>query len=70
MKFSKTSQLVLASLVSLGAASLLVGCQLVTIDYVFVANSAGTASGSAEFACCRTTSLRIAMRDRLAPTPS
>ena len=46
MKFSKTSQLVLASLVGLGAASLLVGCQLVTIDYVFVANSAGTAAGS------------------------
>lgn len=47
MKFSKTSQLALASAIGLAAASLLAGCQLVTIDYVFVACSAGTSSGSA-----------------------
>ena len=35
-----------------------------------MAVSAGTASGSAECACCLTTSLRIAIRERLAPTPS
>ncbi len=47
MKFRKTSQLALVSAVGLAAASLLAGCQLVTIDYVYVACSAGTASGSA-----------------------
>lgn len=47
MKFSKTTQLALASAIGLAAASLLAGCQLVTIDYVFVASSSGTGSGSA-----------------------
>lgn len=47
MKFNKTSQLALVSAVGLAAASLLAGCQLVTIDYVFVACSAGTGNGSA-----------------------
>lgn len=47
MKFSKTSQLALVSAIGLAAASLLAGCQLVTIDYVFVACSAGTSAGSA-----------------------
>jgi 6-phosphogluconolactonase len=46
MKFSKTSQLALISAIGLAAASLLAGCQLVTIDYVFVASSAGTGTGS------------------------
>lgn len=41
MKFSKMSQLVLASAAGLAAAGLLAGCQLVTIDYVFVADSGG-----------------------------
>lgn len=47
MKFRKTSQLLLVSAIGLAAASLLAGCQLVTIDYVFVACSAGTGTGSA-----------------------
>lgn len=47
MKFSKLSQLALVSAIGLAAASLLAGCQLVTIDYVFVACSAGTGAGSA-----------------------
>lgn len=46
MKFSKTSQLALVSAIGLAAASLLAGCQLVTIDYVFVACSAGASAGS------------------------
>ena len=46
MKFSKTSQLALVSAIGLAAASLLAGCQLVTIDYVFVACSSGTTAGS------------------------
>src|SRR6185312_13737039 len=46
MKFSKSSQLALASAIGLAAASLLAGCQLVTIDYVFVACSGGATSGS------------------------
>lgn len=45
MKFSKTSQLVLASAVGLAAASFLAGCQIVTIDYVFVACSSGATTG-------------------------
>ncbi|MGB8261263.1 MAG: beta-propeller fold lactonase family protein [Terracidiphilus sp.] len=40
MKFSKSSQLVLVSCLGLLAASLLTACQIVTADYVFVANNA------------------------------
>lgn len=47
MKFSKKSQLALVSAIGLAAATLLAGCQLVTIDYVYVADSAGTSAGSA-----------------------
>jgi len=47
MKFSKLSQLFLVSTIGLIVAALLTACQLVTIDYVFVAASAGTAPGSA-----------------------
>lgn len=46
MKFSKLSQLVLVSLFGIGVATLLSGCMIVTIDYVFVACSSGTSSGS------------------------
>jgi 6-phosphogluconolactonase len=47
MKFSKLSQLVLVSIIGLVAATLLTSCEIVTIDYVFVANSAGSGSASA-----------------------
>ena len=47
MKFSKLSQLVLVSAMGLLVATLLTACNLVTIDYVFVAASAGTSAGSA-----------------------
>jgi 6-phosphogluconolactonase (cycloisomerase 2 family) len=47
MKFSKSSQLFLVSVLGLIVASLLAACQLVTVDYVFVAASAGTSASSA-----------------------
>jgi 6-phosphogluconolactonase (cycloisomerase 2 family) len=47
MKFSKLSQLALVSIIGLVAATLLTSCEIVTIDYVFVANSAGSGSASA-----------------------
>ena len=47
MKFSKLSQLVLVSAIGLILATFLTACQLVTIDYVFVACSAGSSPGSA-----------------------
>jgi 6-phosphogluconolactonase (cycloisomerase 2 family) len=47
MKFSKLSQLFLVSSIGLIVATLLTACQLVTIDFVFVAASAGTSAGSA-----------------------
>src|SRR6185437_1471094 len=47
MKFSKVSQLVLVSALGLAVATLLSGCLLVSIDYIFVADSAGTSAGSA-----------------------
>ena len=46
MKFSKLSQLVLVSAIGLVLATFLTACNLVTIDYVFVASSAGSSSGS------------------------
>jgi 6-phosphogluconolactonase (cycloisomerase 2 family) len=47
MKFSKLSQLFLVSVIGLVVATLLTACQIVTIDYVFVANSAGSGASSA-----------------------
>jgi len=47
MKLSKSSQLVLVSAIGLVLATFLTACNLVTIDYVFVASSAGSNSGSA-----------------------
>ncbi|MDR3793414.1 MAG: beta-propeller fold lactonase family protein [Terracidiphilus sp.] len=47
MKFSKLSQLFLVSTLGLLVAVLLTACEIVTIDYVFVADSAGTSAGSA-----------------------
>ncbi|HEY1903099.1 MAG TPA: beta-propeller fold lactonase family protein [Terracidiphilus sp.] len=47
MKFNKLSQLFLVSMIGLVVATLLTSCAIVTIDYVFVANSAGSGTGSA-----------------------
>jgi 6-phosphogluconolactonase (cycloisomerase 2 family) len=47
MKFSKLSQLALVSAIGLTVATLLTACQLVTIDFVYVAASAGASAGSA-----------------------
>jgi 6-phosphogluconolactonase (cycloisomerase 2 family) len=47
MKFNKMSQLFLVSTVGLLVAVFLAGCQLVTIDYVFVGSSSGSGGGSA-----------------------
>ncbi len=47
MKFSKLSQLFLVSSIGLLVATLLTACQIVTIDYVFVADSKGATAGSA-----------------------
>jgi len=47
MKFSKLSQLFLASSIGLLAATLFTACEIQTIDYVFVANSAGSGTSSA-----------------------
>jgi len=46
MKFSKLSQLFLVSAIGLILATLFTACDLVTIDYVFVACSAGSSPGS------------------------
>ena len=47
MKLSKLSQLFLVSLIGLLAASILTACQIITLDYVFVAGSAGSGGSSA-----------------------
>jgi 6-phosphogluconolactonase len=46
MKFSKMSQLALVSALGLVSASALSGCAIVTVDYLFVADSSGTSAGS------------------------
>ncbi|MGA7244248.1 MAG: beta-propeller fold lactonase family protein [Terracidiphilus sp.] len=51
MKFSKLRQLLLVSAIGLVVATLFSGCQLVTIDYLFVATSASTISGSGSSSC-------------------
>jgi 6-phosphogluconolactonase (cycloisomerase 2 family) len=47
MKFSKLSQLILVSSISLLVAAFFSACALVTVDYVFVACSAGSGTSSA-----------------------
>ncbi|MGA2216445.1 MAG: beta-propeller fold lactonase family protein [Terracidiphilus sp.] len=47
MKFSKLSQLFLVSIIGLVVAALLTSCNIVTIDYLFVASSSGSGAGSA-----------------------
>jgi len=46
MKLSKLSRTILVSSAGLVLATLLTSCEIVTIDYLFVANSAGTGSGT------------------------
>jgi 6-phosphogluconolactonase len=46
MKFSKLSQLFLVSSIGLLVAILLTACQIVTVDYVYVASSAGSGTSS------------------------
>lgn len=46
MKFNKLSQLVLVSAIGLIVATLLTSCQIVTIDFVFVASTSGSGPGS------------------------
>lgn len=46
MKFSKLSQLFLVSTIGLLVATLLTSCEITTIDYVFVASSKGSGTGS------------------------
>jgi 6-phosphogluconolactonase (cycloisomerase 2 family) len=46
MKFNKLSQLFLVSITGLLVATLLTSCDRVTIDYILVANSAGSGSSS------------------------
>lgn len=47
MKFSKMSQLVLVAALGLAIATAFSGCAIVTVDYLFVADSSGTSAGSA-----------------------
>jgi 6-phosphogluconolactonase (cycloisomerase 2 family) len=47
MKFSKLGQLILVSSIGLVVAVFLTACQIVTIDFVYVASSSGSGSSSA-----------------------
>ncbi|HZP03959.1 MAG TPA: beta-propeller fold lactonase family protein [Terracidiphilus sp.] len=47
MKLSKVSQLLLVSTIGLLGATCFTACQLVTVDWIFVAGSAGNSAGSA-----------------------
>jgi 6-phosphogluconolactonase (cycloisomerase 2 family) len=47
MKFSKLSQLFLVSGLGLSVAALISACDIITVDYVYVASSAGSGSGGA-----------------------
>jgi 6-phosphogluconolactonase (cycloisomerase 2 family) len=71
MKFSKLSQLFLVSSLGLLVATLLTACQIVTIDYVFVASSAGSGSGSAgQIETFAVDSASGAIRSVAAPVPT
>jgi 6-phosphogluconolactonase (cycloisomerase 2 family) len=48
MKFSTVSQLMLVSVLGLGAAALITACQVVTLDTIYVASPAGLQSSSSD----------------------
>jgi 6-phosphogluconolactonase len=48
MKFNRPSQLLLVSMIGLLAATLLTACQIVTIDYLFVATAGTSGSGTGQ----------------------
>ncbi len=71
MKLSKVSQLVLVSAIGLAVATLLSGCIIVTIDYVFVADSVNNTPGSAgQIEAFATDSETGALRPADPPVPS
>ncbi|MGD0737825.1 MAG: beta-propeller fold lactonase family protein [Terracidiphilus sp.] len=71
MKFSKLSQLFLVSTTGLLLASLLTSCEISTIDYVFVADSAGSGTGAAgQIETYAADSETGALRAGPAPVPS
>jgi 6-phosphogluconolactonase len=71
MKFSKLSQLFLVSTIGLLVATLLTACQIITIDYVFVASSAGSGSSSAgQIECFAVDSESGALRTGAPTVPS
>jgi 6-phosphogluconolactonase len=70
MKLSKLSQLFLVSAIGLILASVLAACQLVTIDYVFVAASSGTGSSGGQIYTYATDSESGALRGVYSPMSS
>ena len=70
MKLSKLSQLLLVSLMGLLAASLLTACQIITIDYIFVASSAGSGSSSGVIDVFAADSESGALRSAVSPVSS
>lgn len=71
MKLNKVSQLVLVSAIGLAVATLLSGCIIVTIDYVFVADSVSNTPGSAgQIEAFATDSQTGALRPAVAAVPS
>jgi 6-phosphogluconolactonase (cycloisomerase 2 family) len=70
MKFSKLSQLFLVSTIGLLVATLLTACQLVNIDYVFVAGSAGSGSSTGQIAIFATDATSGALRTGAKTAPS
>ena len=70
MKLNKVSQLVLVSAIGLAVATLLSGCIIVTIDWVFVADSVNNTPGSAgQIEAFATDSQTGALRPAAAPPP-
>ncbi len=68
MKLMKPSQLIAVAAIGLFAATLLTACQIVTIDYLFVACGSGSGNGSIDvFAADSETG---ALRTAVAPTSS
>jgi len=71
MKLSKLSRTILVSSAGLVLATLLTSCEIVTIDYLFVANSAGTgSSGSGEIQTYDVDSESGAIRNGAKPVSS
>jgi 6-phosphogluconolactonase len=70
MKLRKPSQLILVSMIGLLAATFLTACQIITVDYIFVAGAEGSGNSTGVIDVFAADSESGALRTAISPVPS